>query len=130
MNRRIIYNLVMRAESIIKVTQDMAEIIRKAKLTPELARFDADYDSIRVIDVHNSWVQYIWTVLPVIDPHCKMADGSYRCCQLMRRMAHDRFFNPRNKTLKWRILVRQMTEIEGVPVLPNPNPMCKLAPAG
>ena len=120
----------MRAESTIKVTQDMAELIRKTALKLEYVRFDADYDTITIVDAHNSWIMYVRSVLPEIDPYCKMADGSYRCCPLMRRMTQDRFFRPQNKTIKWRILVRQMTEIDGIPTVPNPNPMLRLAPAG
>ena len=65
----------MKAETVVKVSEEMAVIIRAAKLGPEYHRFCAYYDSITVLDLHNSWIQYIIAVLPTIIPDCRSADG-------------------------------------------------------
>ena len=65
----------MIGSSLVKVSEEMAVIIRAANLDSNYTRFNADFDRITVLDLHDSWVQYIMAVLPTTDPECRKADG-------------------------------------------------------
>ena len=106
----------MRAESTAHVKTDMAQIIREAKLDPKYDTFMAGRDEITILDVHNSFIKYVRDILPTKDPYCRQVNGSYRCCEIMERLLQSEFYIPSNKGLKWRMIVRNITTLDGIRV--------------
>lgn len=111
-------NTPMRAESIVKVTDDFAMLIREASLKEAYKTFSAESDSITILDAHNSVITYMRDVLPQKDPTC-LTDGKYRCCEMMKRLYLEDYYDPTNLKAKWRMIVRNLREIDGLAYAPR-----------
>lgn len=48
----------------------------------------------------------------------------------MQKVTDSTCYDPRNKRIKWKILVRQIREMHGIRLMPNPNPIAEVEPEG
>ena len=105
--------MMLRAASIIQVKPDFAQIIRESNLAPKYNNFNSDTHTISILDAHNAFILYVRDILPTKNQLCRLENGSYQCCEIMQRLLHHDSFDPLNLELKWRMLVRQITLLDG-----------------
>jgi len=118
------------ARSMVKVSCKFAELVRKgifdsktgsktqflAAIREEYSLFDSE-DVISVLDAHSSVIRYVSVIMPRLDRSCfNSVDFNYRCDELLAELYQNDVFYPEKIQMKWRMIVRNFVEINGVRV--------------
>ena len=75
-----------------------------------------------MVDVHHSVIRYVACVLPKNNPNCFIPNSChYSCDQLLSELYEHETYYPENVQLKWRMIVRNFTEIDGQPYVLRPS---------
>lgn len=77
---------------------------------------------ILVLDAHNSVIRYVAVIMPRKNPDCFIRETChYNCDDLLRELYEFDIYYPENIQLKWRMIVRNLTEIDGHPYMLLPT---------
>lgn len=119
----------LRAESNVKVTEQFAELIRASALKDEYKTFNHTRDIITVLDAHNSYTNYVKHILPttvpdyIIEGTGSFVDSQvtekYKCGPILTKLWQCDYFFPKDLKAKWRIIVRNLTQIDGTNYIRN-----------
>jgi len=96
----------------------MANIIRAARLRPEHEDFNYETMTIQMLELHNAYLHYIRTLYPQFSPPgtiLTIEDERLKAVWMTNQ------FDPSDKKAKWRIFVKNLLEIDGVPYRGNIN---------
>jgi hypothetical protein len=108
----------LRAESVVKVTEPYAELIRASAIKEQYKTFDSSRDTLTVLDAHNSYTNYVKYILPIavpdyIIPATENATEKYKCGPILSKIWECDHFFPKDLKMKWKVIVRNMTAING-----------------
>lgn len=106
-------NREFSADSIVTVTPLMGELIRYARLRPELENLNSE-TRVTILDVNNSFIRYVKYYMPSLVNDCfEPTQGIYRCCPLLRRICSENFFDPKDIRFKWTTIVNNIQTLNG-----------------
>ena len=115
---------------MVKVSFKFAELVRKgifrskkpsktqflASIREEFSSFNSE-DVISVLDAHSSVIRYVSVIMPRLDRSCfNSVDFNYRCDELLAELYQNDIFYPEKIQMKWRMIVRNFVEINGIRV--------------
>jgi len=73
--------------------------------------------------MHNSYLNYVKHILPRKMPNhlieAGSATGKFRCCPVLSKIWNSEIFDPADLKDKWRIIVKSLTQIDGIPYTPR-----------
>ncbi|CBY08255.1 unnamed protein product [Oikopleura dioica] len=112
-------NKAFSARSMVKVSFKFAELVRKASIREEFSSFNSE-DVISVLDAHSSVIRYVSVIMPRLDRSCfNSVDFNYRCDELLAELYQNDIFYPEKIQMKWRMIVRNFVEINGIRYVRN-----------
>jgi len=101
----------LRAESTVRVSDPFSALIRAAHSRDQdgfLKDFDHARDSCTVLQMHNAYLRFT-------RDRTKNDQGMVECCDILRAVWRRDSFNPDDTKEKWRMMIRNLTEINGQP---------------
>ena len=109
-------NLLSSSEKVFFALKIGSKTDFLAAIREEFSKFNSE-DVISVLDAHSSVIRYVSVIMPRLDRSCfNSVDFNYRCDELLAELYQNDVFYPEKIQMKWRMIVRNFVEINGVRV--------------